>query len=503
MATTRNSPNIAYVRPEFTDLKSRWDLIRDCIAGEEQVKKRKDAYLPRPNPSDTSAQNTTRYDQYLTRAVFYNVTGRTLKGMVGQVVSESPNVKLPKLLTPLEPDIDGAGVTLEQQANLALAHTLAYGRCGLLVDYPVVDGAATKAQLDKAQIRPLVSLVEPWDIINWRTQTFGGVNKLSLVVLSEQYVLDDDGFEQECDDQWRVLRLDEDGLYVMEEWIRDPDNKNEYILKPVSGGAAQYMPLDSKGQRLNYIPFQFIGASNNDHNADLPPLYDLAAINVAHYRNSADYEEACYICGQPTPYFSGLTEDWVKTVMKGAVHLGSRAAVLLPEGGNAGMLQAAANSMPKEAMEAKERQMVALGAKLVEQQAVQRTATEAGIEEAAESCVLGTIAKNVSSAYTSALSMALNFLDSGEPEVVFELNTEFAITSLSAQDRAQAISEWQTGAITDEEMRGYLVRSGVAYEDIDSWRDKAETELMSRPIAGAVAPTKQSPAEEENTVIES
>jgi hypothetical protein len=61
-------------------------------------------------------------------------------------------------------------------------------------------------------------------------------------------------------------------------------------------------PKRGDGEAWNYIPFTFVGSVNNDETPDLPPLYDLAVLNVAHYRNSADYEESCYMVGQPTPY---------------------------------------------------------------------------------------------------------------------------------------------------------------------------------------------------------
>ena len=65
------------------------------------------------------------------------------------------------------------------------------------------------------------------------------------------------------------------------------------------GMIEEFIPTSAQGQPLTRIPFQFIGWENNDETPDLPPLYDLSIINLAHYRNSADYEEACYITGNP------------------------------------------------------------------------------------------------------------------------------------------------------------------------------------------------------------
>lgn len=128
--------------------------------------------------------------------------------------------------------------------------------------------------------------------------------------------------------------------------------------------------------------------------------------------------------------------------------------------------------------------MVALGAKLVEQAAVQRTATEARQEEASEVSILATCAKNVAAAYRTALTWCGVFLGTDqEPE--FDLNTDFEIGRMSAQDRAQLIAEWQAGAIAFEEMRFNLRRANVAYLDDEEAKDAIEEELASGMGAGA------------------
>lgn len=470
-------PNVSYVRDEVAKMKGRWDLVRDCLSGQKAIKDGRERYLPRPNPTDFSEENRKRYEQYVERAVFYNVTQRTHAGLVGQVFQQDPITSLPPLMEPLLVDADGSGVSLEQQAKKALGEVLAYGRCGLFVDYPNTSQPASRQDLLDGRIRPTILLYDPWDIINWRTKTVGAKKLLSLVVISESYIVEDDGFEAKADRQWRVLRLEEGtGVYRVEIWRETNGVPQEHEY---------YYPTDASGNYLQEIPFTFVGSVNNDPSVDLPPLYDLAVLNIAHYRNSADYEEACYLVGQPTPYLAGLTKDWVEDVLKGQVHLGSRAAIPLPQGGTAGLLQATPNSMPKEAMEAKERQMVALGAKLVENRGIQRTATEARQDEASEVSVLASSAKNVAAAYRTALGWCGVFLGTTE-EPEFDLNTDFEIGRMSAQERQQLVAEWQAGAITFEEMRFNLRRANVAYLDDEEAKDQLETE-MSAGLGAAAA----------------
>jgi hypothetical protein len=452
-------PKVNFMRDEVKDLKPRWDIVRDVLSGEKKIKDKGVEYLPAPNASDDSPENKARYEAYKLRAVFYGVTGRTLKGLSGQVFARDPVTALPAKMDVMKADVDGAGVSLDQQSRKALSHTIAYGRAGILTDFPKTEKAATVKDVEDGEVRPTITLYDPWDIINWRTITIGSKKLLSLIVLSESCVKDDDGFEQE------------DELYF-------DDKSNDFVLDE------RIRPTKGDGKPWDFIPFTFIGAENNDTNPDLPPLYDLAVINLAHYRNSADYEESCYMVGQPTPYFAGLSEQWVDNVLKGKIPLGARAAVLLPEGGSAGLLQAEPNTMPKEAMEAKERQMVALGAKLVEQKTVQRTAAEAGMEEASTSSLLATCAKNVSHAYTEALKWAGIFLgivvkegsESESEEISYVLNSEFDLSRLTPQEVAQVIAAWQANAISTPEMRDNLRRGGIAYQDDEEYQDAIDTQ---------------------------
>lgn len=448
------------VRKEVSDRIPLWNKVKDTAGS--KVKERGDLYLPRPNAADTSKENKARYEMYLERAVFYNVTGRTLNGLVGQVFQKDLTVDVPELMEVISVDADGSGASLEQHARRTLSRVLSFGRAGLFTDYPSVEGATTRRDLMAGNIRPVILGYDPDCIINWRTRTVGARILLSLVVLSEKYEASDDGFMAEEAEQLRVLGLDEYNQYYVE------------IYRKVGGqwtlfGERAY-PRNGRGQLFQEIPFTFCGSLNNDPEMDDIPLLDLVEINLAHYRNSADYEESCYMVGQPTPWASGLTESWVNDVLKGEFHLGSRAVMPLPPNSSVGIMQASPNTMVKEAMDHKERQMVALGAKLVEQKQVQRTATEAAQEESSEANTLTTAAKNVSAAYQRMLDFCADYMNASG-EVSFELSTDLEVTKMTSQERQQLISEWQQKAITTEEMRFNLRRSGVAYEDDESYKE--------------------------------
>jgi hypothetical protein len=478
--------NVGFIHPEVKAQIASYELIRDCLAS------KRGKYLPQPNAEDQSDANTKRYQAYLTRAVFYNVAQRTLAGLVGQVFLRDPTVTVPKLLEPLTIDATGSGVSLDQLAQSATSYGVGYGRCGLYVDYPAVDlapaedngeevvAATTIAEIETGEVRPTIKVVAPWDGINYRVRRRGAKLILSLVVFREDAIVDDDGFETKKKDQWRVLRLDENDLYVIE------------IYRNKNGTAPdeRYEPTDHAGNRLTEIPFTFVGAINNEPAPGYMPMYDLCSVNIAHYRNSADYEEAVYMLGQPTAWFGGLTEEWVKNVMGGTVALGSRSVIPLPANSSAGLLQVEANSMAKEAMDQKEAQMLALGAKLVEGSQVQRTATEADIDNISETSVLSSVAKNVGAAIKWALEKAALFVGADGQAIEYSLNTEFDLVNLSPDERRILLSEWQAGGIVTEEYRANLRRAGVATLDDNAFKSTAaaeDAERMAKAVSEAEA----------------
>lgn len=470
--------NVKYTRPEVQLLKPIYRMIRDVLAGPAAVKAAGPVYLPVPDPTDDSEANKARYTDYKKRAIFFDATSRTHEGYIGQMFYRDPQLNLPSLLSVLEVDVDGTGVGLLQQAKQACEDVLPLGRGGLYVDYSNKLGTnASRADQEKFKVRPTITYFAPEAIINWRWTVVADQKFLSLVVLEEKYDEDDDGYEKCEATQWRELRLvwpdrDENGepigvpFYTCQIW-REGEN-GMWASDPT-------IPLRGDGKTWDYIPFYFMGSKNNDPLPDRPPFEGLAHLNIGHYRNSADYEESVFVVGQPTPWASGITENWLKEAWKNELRLGSREFIPLPPDGSMGLLQPEPNTMAKEAMETKEKQMVALGAKLAEQKQVQQTATESNKETVIENSTLSTVAQNVSAAYTLALrDCAIYSNIKEEPEL--ELNTDFEITRMTPQDRQVLLAEWQGGGITWDEYRWNLKRSGIAYEDDKKAKNQIEAD---------------------------
>jgi hypothetical protein len=445
--------------------ETRWKLVRDiCAGGDEKVL---GEYLPYLNKQDGSPENVARNAAYRERAVLYNATGRTRDGLLGLAFLRDPKGldKLPAKLQYLTKDCDGAGISLYQQSQATLMNVLETGRHGLFVDF------------SDALKGPIIKPYRAEDIINWRTATVDGKTILTLVVLAED-AEQEDGYAIECVDQWRELLIEE-GVFKVRIWQR-PSKEDEPVV------IEEIIPR-SKGGPLDAIPFVFVGAQNNDPAIDEAPLFDLAYVNRAHYRNSADYEDSVFLVGQAQPWLSGLTEEWRDHLEKqGTTYTGSRAAMLLPVNGAYGFAQAAPNSMVKEAMDQKEAQMLSLGARLVEATRAANTATESANDKEASTSVLSMCAANVSDAYTKAIQWCARYLDlTIGDEVGYAINQDFTSMKAEANLVTALVSGWQAGAYAKPDLRAFLRRIGVI--PVDRTDEDIEGDLESEgPALGTI-----------------
>lgn len=469
-----------YILPEVVDRKQDWQLIEDCLAGERAVKAKGTTYLPMPNEDDPSMENRARYKQYKLRATFYNVTKRTHSGLTALAFVDKPIIDLPAGLQMLLTDVNGAGLALAQQLHETLDGVAAHGRFGLFVDYPPVDKPVSKSAIaGSTTLRPIIRTYKPWDIINWDTVMVGARKVLSLVVLAETYKQRAvDGFSLEVGNQWRVLRLTPEGYTVT--LYREAIGKGDATL-------VTFAPTDKSGNRILEIPFVACGATNNDIEIDDPPMLDIAGMNIAHYRNSADYEESVFICGQPTPTLTGMTKDWWENILNRTVRFGSRSAVPLPTGSELKLVQAEPNGLVREAMQDKERQMVALGARLIQSANVQRTATEARIETASEMSVLSLCASNVAAAYVQCLKWAGLFAGVQEASTI-ELHPNAELERLTSDERAALIADLQEGTLSFTEVRAKLRSAGLATEKDEKVKAEKPVKVDKAPTIPVVVP---------------
>ncbi len=462
--------DISYCRID-ADAIERWSVTRATIAGDQAMRASK--CLPYLNKADVSAENRARNEAYVERAVFYGATGRTLDGLIGVAFKKDPALQVPTYLDYLASDADGMQNSVYQQSQSVAAHVLSVGRHGLMVDY------------DARLSRPVIKSYNAETIINWRYD--GG--QLIMVVMFEQ-VEEEDGYGLKMVTQYRELAL-ENGRCVCRLWRLD-ENGEPYVLtsKDADGKEVPELLMRSQSKVLDFIPFRFVGSRNNDATIDDSPLYGLAKLNQAHYRNSADYEDSVFFVGQAQPWVSGLTEDWRNHLeAQKTAYIGSRAPFLLPEGGAFGFAQPGANTLVKEAMDQKEKQMVALGARLLDDHAARMSATQSDNDRENSVSVLSMCIANVNEAYQTAIGWCAVMLDKPlsytDKQASYKINQDYSTTVVDSQGLTALVAAWQSGIIAKPDVRAYLREIGILATERTDEQIEGDLELQG-PALGVL-----------------
>lgn len=447
---------------EYAKHKRNWKLVRDLIQGEKALKDNDlakvssiaigstkiDSYLPYTSQT-IDGPDIARYKTYVERASLFNATRRTEKGMVGMVYNKPSISEFPPQLEYLNYDVDGTGVGIMELTVETLEDILETGRAGLFVDYPSGVDIQTISDMDTYNYRANIIKYRAEQIMDWDVVNDGATQMLSFVKLKECMTMrdPDDIFKTIEVETYRVLLLNELGQYEQREYISD----DEYTST---------VPTDNLGEPFGFIPFFFIGATDNRPDVDIAPLLEIAELNIKHYRNSADYEESTFLVGQPMVGVIGVSQTWVDDNYPDGMLFGSRVCLMLPMGADIKLLQADPNTMSKDGMIEKEKQMLMLGARLITDGTQNETAEAARIRHSADSSVLKVIVKNITAAFTKAI-YAVQIFNGDTQEFEFKLNDDFFASTMNPQELSALVSAWQSGAISSESMNAKLEKSGI------------------------------------------
>lgn len=448
-----NDDDAKYQHPSYAANLTLWKKIRDVVEGEEAIKAAGKVYLPKVS----DAQSDDEYKAYLERPAFYGATGRTVEGLLGAIFRKPPKIDVPKTCEGLLENADGAGAPIEVLIQRTAAEVLQVARFGLLVDMPDLTGA-----------RPDVRIV-PYcaeSIWDWRVEN----KTLVHLVLHEIHDKPDaEGYGHVITEQLLVLRLT-DGFYTVErlEKRKEQQAGGGMAEKFVSLGA----PIKPvvRGKPLKEIPFIFAAPTDLTPEVKKSPIADMVAVNLSHFKSSADYEHGAHFTALPTPWASGLDTDTGKNIA-----LGPSTFLMLPDGAEAGMLEFTGSGlkMIAENLDRKERLLVLLGARLLEdtKQGVEAAETHR-IRHSGENSILASIATVTGRAFKRALEIARDWMGT-TGDVTCEVNKDFFDTTMSPQMMEALLKSWMSGAISHDTYL-YNVKKGELLPDDVSEEDEKE-----------------------------
>lgn len=503
-----NSTNIALIRgpvaianqlvthPEYQYWRLDWSKVRDAIAGQREIKRKGEIYLPKLSRN----QNPGDYAAYLGRAVYYNMVGQTLNGMLGQIFRRDPRLEnFPKqLLAKLELLAkDGTGVV--NFTKTAVAEQVGLGRFGVLVDAPA-----------EARVDPDAFVVgyTTENILDWRIEIVNGRYQLTRVLLREFVRKNDARYfsPYTYDTLYRELLLEqdvEDGPYIYKQNVffdqappiptvpRLPGATGPKTLQPKyarggRGGAngtgtgftyengqpvphpGVPQPVSSvvpmvRGTPLNFIPFQFFGTFSNSADVEKPPLLDIVDLNLSHYRSYAELEHGRFYVAMPVYYSPGNDDEGA-----GEYEIGPNTVWEVPAGQKPGIVEFTGKGLGElsKALEDKERQIAAIGGRLLAGAGGKGSESpdQTVLRQANEYSLLLNVIQACDTGMTLVLRWWMMFLDvpmTASTLFQFRINTDFLTPNIGAREMRAIQLMYEAGLITVDVLYDYLRKADV------------------------------------------
>jgi hypothetical protein len=450
--------------PSYDDLRPVWERARDFLEGERAVKRKGIRYLAK-----LKDQEPEEYEYYKERAKFLNATARTHEGLVGQIFLKDPVWTIPDSLAFMEEDSDMAGATLWAYCRRCVAEVLAVGRGATLVDW------------SEDEERAYLSFFEAEAICNWRFERLNGRQMLTMVVLKEfgdspLTVGRADEFKDHRINRLRVLSMKPEGVDGLPVYTVEIYEPNDAGKKGATEWALVSKSVPTRaGNPLEFIPLVWHNQTRVPEELPKPPLDDLIALNVAHYRLGADLYHGLHFVALPTPWVAGFESKAGQELRVGC----GVAWVSDNPAAKAGFLEFSGTGLGaiKVEMDGIRAEMAVMGARLLETQKREAEAAEAmQIRQGGESSVLTALSGGISESIEQVLKVCLwwtdgkikDLTDVPDDAVSVELNSDFTSARMTSGEITALTSSWLQGAISHDTLLWNFKQGEIIPPDKDA-----------------------------------
>jgi hypothetical protein len=461
-----------------------WQVCRDVYDGESAVKARDNGrrYLPATmgqimDGADAGANTNgaKAYCAYRDRATLDGFYEDAIDLFLGMLWHRGPQkIELGPLLEPLYGDnkpVTQDGENLLELLRAIQVQLLVTGRCGLMGDMP--EGISVEAP------KPYIELYVTERVINWddgdRSTT---PRQLRLVVLDESGPVLGTSLEWEATkNKYRVLKLGNPTV---------PNSAGKYFFaKDLEAGGFDPSKLEDasvRGKALEELPFVFVNTKTTTPAIQGPPYLSLARRVLALYRMDADYRQQLHMQGQDTLLTIGATDDEVK-----AVGAGAWINIANPDGdGKFIGLSGKGLDETRQAIENDRALAAKKAGELLADSSKQRESGEAlELRTGRKGVSLSDIADQAAEGLTKILRILARWLGASEAEsqeIIIEPNREFGTPMLDPSKLESLMKSVLLNApVTLEEVRGWVLKHGIAKDGWEDFLKKKKAELEEHP----------------------
>lgn len=418
-----STPNL-----DYNDMCEAWDINNALMGGTLEMRRQSETYLPRwPNESKES------YKQRLDVATLLPAYEESIKQNIGRVFAEPIVLSddTPQQVRDLTENIDLEGNRLDVWAQQFFSIAFQYGLAHALVDYPRIDtdSVKTKAAEQQAGGRPYVTMLNPKQVIGWKSVMQGGKVVLTDLRIKETVIVDGDDFGQSKVEQIR---------HIM------PGKVEIYQVSKDDSGTSGWQIVDEWATSLQNIPLVTLYTKRNGFMRGSPPLLNLALLNIKHWQSQSEQDNILHVARVPLLSVFGLDDGQELTIgSSSAMKFSDRAKQGLEYTEHSG----SAIGSGKTSIEDLENQMRQAGAKLLRAENTStKSVDQTQQEHMQENSPLYTMANSLEDALDNILQIMAEYLGQTTGGNV-DVRTELDVSSQTFDSAAGlAIQSLQQGA---------------------------------------------------------
>jgi len=444
--TQVNDPSTVWINQE-----PHWGLIETLLGGTYKIRKGHRKYLPQePREQDIS------YDARLLRSVlapYYVRLERMLAGMLTRKpvrLDDVPDVIREQLF-----DVDLQGNDLQTWLFAASRVCIRYGHVGVLVDAPAAGQNG----------RPYWVTYTPREILGFRTELKDGKQELTQLRLAEKIVVPDGLYGEKQVEQVRVLTP---GAFE----IHQKDQKGDFII------------VDEGRTSLSEIPFSVAYSNRMGVLESLPPLADIAELNLQHYQVQSDLSNQLHISAVPMLALFGFPAAAEE------ISAGPGEAMALPEGSDARYIEPAGNSYEAQfkQLDRIAEQINALGlASILGSKLSAETAEAKRIDRSQGDSTMMVVAQQMQDMIDNCLRFHAEYMQERTAGSSL-VNRDFMGIRLDPQEIQALLQLYTAGTITQETLLLQLEAGEVLGDDFD-----VEQEIEATQTGGLIEMNQPEP----------
>ncbi|MEI7177121.1 DUF4055 domain-containing protein [Pectobacterium carotovorum] len=411
-------PDISTPNLDYNDMVGAWDINDALMGGTLYMRQLGEVHLPRWPNEDKDA-----YKQRLSVATLLPAYEETINQNVGRVLAEPIKLSenMPERIIELNQNIDLEGSRLDVWAQDFFRIAFQYGLAHALVDYPRVDSSAVKTKADEktSGARPYVTMLNPRQVIGWKSKVVGGKVILTELRIREVIVVDGDDFGQTKVEQIRHI---EPGKVTI--WRKSKGNDGESTW-------SMHEEWTTSRQDITLVTLY---TKRTGFMRGSPPLLNLALLNIKHWQSQSEQDNILHVARVPILVTYGLEAGQTLTIgASSATNFSNKDTQGVEYTEHTG----AAIGSGKTSIEDLEQQMRQAGAKLLRSENTStKSVDQTNEEKMQENSPLYTMAQSLEDALDNIMQIIADWIgetDGGNVDVRTEIDVaEQSFNSQSA-----------------------------------------------------------------------